>query len=33
LPVRVAIDPQELAEHPLRDGLSMKARIDISNAL
>jgi membrane fusion protein (multidrug efflux system) len=32
LPVRVALDPKELAQHPLRQGLSMKARIDISNA-
>lgn len=28
LPVRVALDPAELAEHPLRIGLSMKVRID-----
>jgi membrane fusion protein (multidrug efflux system) len=33
LPVRVALDPEELARHPLREGLSMKAKIDISNAL
>jgi membrane fusion protein (multidrug efflux system) len=33
LPVRVALDPKELATHPLREGLSMKAKIDISNAL
>jgi membrane fusion protein (multidrug efflux system) len=30
LPVRVALDPAELARHPLRVGLSMKADIDIS---
>jgi membrane fusion protein (multidrug efflux system) len=30
LPVRVALDPKELAEHPLRVGLSMTAKIDIS---
>jgi membrane fusion protein (multidrug efflux system) len=30
LPVRIALDPTELARHPLREGLSMKARIDIS---
>jgi membrane fusion protein (multidrug efflux system) len=28
LPVRVALDPAELAKHPLRVGLSMKADID-----
>ena len=33
LPVRVALDREELAKHPLREGLSMKAKIDISNAL
>jgi membrane fusion protein (multidrug efflux system) len=33
LPVRVALDPEELAKHPLREGLSMKAQVDISNAL
>lgn len=32
LPVRVALDPKELAEHPLRVGLSMKAKIDVSDA-
>jgi membrane fusion protein, multidrug efflux system len=31
LPVRVALDPKELAEHPLRVGLSMDAEIDISS--
>jgi membrane fusion protein (multidrug efflux system) len=30
LPVRVALDPAELAEHPLRVGLSMTATIDIA---
>jgi membrane fusion protein (multidrug efflux system) len=29
LPVRVELDPRELAAHPLRVGLSMKARIDV----
>ncbi len=29
LPVRVALDPAELARHPLRVGLSMKADIDV----
>ena len=31
LPVRVQLDPQELAQHPLRVGLSMKAKIDLSH--
>jgi membrane fusion protein (multidrug efflux system) len=30
LPVRIALDPKELAQHPLRIGLSMKAKIDVS---
>lgn len=30
LPVRVALDPKELAAHPLRVGLSMTADIDVS---
>ena len=30
VPVRIALDPAELAAHPLRVGLSMSARIDIS---
>ena len=30
LPVRVVLDPQELARHPLRVGLSMDADIDVS---
>jgi membrane fusion protein (multidrug efflux system) len=29
VPVRVELDPAELAEHPLRVGLSMEARIDV----
>ena len=32
LPVRIALDPKELKEHPLRVGMSMKAKIDISGA-
>jgi membrane fusion protein (multidrug efflux system) len=31
LPVRIAIDPQSLAKHPLRVGLSMLASVDIHN--
>ncbi len=31
LPVRVALDPKQVAEHPLRVGLSMEARVDISD--
>jgi membrane fusion protein (multidrug efflux system) len=30
LPVRIALDPRELAAHPLRVGLSMEATIDVS---
>ena len=30
LPVRVQLDPRELASHPLRVGLSMEAKIDVS---
>ncbi len=30
LPVRIELDPAELAEHPLRVGLSMEAEIDVS---
>jgi len=30
LPVRIALDPKELAAHPLKVGLSMKADIDVS---
>jgi membrane fusion protein (multidrug efflux system) len=31
LPVRIALDPEELRDHPLRVGLSMDAEIDISD--
>lgn len=31
LPVRIQLDPQELMQHPLRVGLSMKAKIDLSH--
>jgi membrane fusion protein, multidrug efflux system len=31
LPVRVALDPDELKEHPLRLGLSMHATVDLSD--
>jgi len=30
VPVRVALDPQQLREHPLRVGLSMEAVVDVS---
>jgi membrane fusion protein (multidrug efflux system) len=30
LPVRIELDPRELAEHPLRVGLSMEVDIDVS---
>ena len=30
LPVRIQLDPKELAAHPLRVGLSMEAKIDVS---
>jgi membrane fusion protein (multidrug efflux system) len=30
VPVRIAIDPRELASHPLRVGLSMEATVDVS---
>lgn len=30
VPVRIQLDPKELAEHPLRVGLSMEAKVDIS---
>ena len=30
VPVRISLEPKELAEHPLRVGLSMKAVIDVS---
>ena len=29
LPVRVRLDPAELAAHPLRVGLSMSAKVDL----
>jgi membrane fusion protein (multidrug efflux system) len=32
LPVRIDLEPKELAQHPLRVGLSMKAKIDVSGA-
>jgi membrane fusion protein (multidrug efflux system) len=32
LPVRIDLDPKELAQHPLRVGLSMRASVDISGA-
>jgi len=31
LPVRIALDPKELAAHPLRVGLSVKADIDTAS--
>ena len=31
VPVRVALDPKELAEHPLRVGLSMVVKVDIAD--
>ena len=31
VPVRVALDPRELARHPLQIGLSMKAYVDVRN--
>ncbi|ENX49018.1 MULTISPECIES: HlyD family secretion protein [Acinetobacter] len=31
LPVRIALDPKELADHPLRVGLSMEAKVDLSS--
>ncbi len=31
VPVRIALDPKELAAHPLRVGLSTKVRVDIRN--
>ena len=32
LPVRIALDPKELSAHPLRVGLSMDAKVDVSDA-
>jgi membrane fusion protein (multidrug efflux system) len=31
VPVRIALDPKELAEHPLRVGLSMVVDVDVAN--
>ena len=31
VPVRITLDPKELVAHPLRVGLSMEAKVDISN--
>ncbi|MGL4587726.1 MAG: EmrA/EmrK family multidrug efflux transporter periplasmic adaptor subunit [Acinetobacter ursingii] len=31
LPVRIALDPKDLADHPLRVGLSMEAKVDLSS--
>jgi membrane fusion protein (multidrug efflux system) len=31
VPVRISLDPKELEEHPLRVGLSMTAKIRLSN--
>ena len=31
VPVRIALDPQQLAGHPLRVGLSMNVEVDVSN--
>jgi membrane fusion protein (multidrug efflux system) len=31
LPVRIVLDPKELAEHPLRVGLSMEAKINLAS--
>ena len=31
VPVRIALDPREIAAHPLQIGLSMKAEVDVSN--
>jgi membrane fusion protein (multidrug efflux system) len=32
VPVRVALDPREIAEHPLQVGLSMRADVDVHDA-
>jgi membrane fusion protein (multidrug efflux system) len=32
VPVRIALDAKQLVEHPLRVGLSMEARVDVSKA-
>ena len=31
LPTRISLDPKELAQHPLRVGLSMAATIDVGD--
>ena len=31
LPVRITLDPKELAEHPLRVGLSMDAEVELTS--
>jgi membrane fusion protein (multidrug efflux system) len=31
VPVRITLDAKQLAEHPLRVGLSMTAEVDVSN--
>jgi membrane fusion protein (multidrug efflux system) len=31
LPVRIALDPKEVAKHPLRVGLSMEVDVDVAN--
>jgi membrane fusion protein (multidrug efflux system) len=31
VPVRIALDPKEVREHPLRVGLSMDAKVDVAN--
>jgi membrane fusion protein (multidrug efflux system) len=31
VPVRIAIDPKDLAKHPLRVGLSMAVEVDLSS--
>ena len=31
VPVRIALDPKELAQHPLRVGLSMEATVDVAD--
>ena len=31
VPVRIALDPRELKQHPLRVGMSMDARIDVAD--
>jgi membrane fusion protein (multidrug efflux system) len=31
LPVRIRLNPEELAAHPLRVGLSMDAKVDLNS--